>query len=205
MTHKTTSILSHLPATRIQIHTDGSCKGNPGPGGYAAHIRHYEDGDLIQGRIVRGGTTVTTNNRMELEAAVQALLAVSGDEAAPVFILSDSIYVVTGAMVWLAGWKAKNWRNSDKKSVKNADLWRQLDALIDGRGVHFIHVKGHNGDPMNEDVDQIAQGEAERFVQIALEELLASFDDAEALPSVVVPKHVGAAMRIEISTAPEAP
>ena len=194
MSKQVQTLLDRLPATRIQVHADGSCKGNPGPGGYAAHIRRYETGNLVHDQIIKGGDNATTNNRMELEAAIQALSAISGDETAPIFICTDSAYVVQGMNAWIEGWKAKGWRGSDKKPVKNIELWRQLDALAEGRNVHFIHVKGHAGDPMNEEVDEIAQGEAQKRVQSALEARLSAFGDYGAQP---VPQGVGAALRIE--------
>jgi ribonuclease HI len=137
------------------IFTDGACLGNPGPGGYAAVITIAGEEQIIVGR-----DPTTTNNKMEMTAAIKALEAVSKD--VPIVIHSDSQYVIKGATEWLRGWKAKGWRKADGKLVMNQDLWQQMDALMVGREVTWKWVKGHAGHPENERVDQLANWEAVR-------------------------------------------
>jgi ribonuclease HI len=137
------------------IFTDGACLGNPGPGGYAAVITIACDEQIIVGR-----DRSTTNNKMEMTAAIKALEAVSKD--LPIVIHSDSQYVIKGATEWLRGWKAKGWRKADGKPVMNQDLWMQMDALMVGRQITWKWVKGHAGHPENERVDSLANWEAVR-------------------------------------------
>jgi ribonuclease HI len=137
------------------IFTDGACLGNPGPGGYAAVITIAGEEQIIVGR-----DPTTTNNKMEMTAAIKALEAVSKD--VPIVIHSDSQYVIKGATEWLRGWKAKVWRKADGKPVMNQDLWMQMDALMVGRKITWKWVKGHAGHPENERVDQLANWEAVR-------------------------------------------
>jgi ribonuclease HI len=137
------------------VFTDGACIKNPGPGGNAALI-------ISNGaeRIVTGSDTVTTNNRMELTAAIKALEAVP-DTATIVLIHSDSRYVIDGVTKWLPGWKAKRWRKADGKPVLNQNLWMHLDELVSGRSITWQWVKGHAGHEQNERVDALASTEAE--------------------------------------------
>lgn len=137
------------------VFTDGACIKNPGPGGYAALI-------ISSGaeRIVTGNDTVTTNNKMELTAAIKALEAIP-DTATIILIHSDSRYVIDGVTKWLPGWKAKGWRKADGKPVLNQDLWMQLEQLISGRQIAWKWVKGHAGHEQNERVDGLANAEAE--------------------------------------------
>jgi ribonuclease HI len=137
------------------IFTDGACLGNPGPGGYAAVITIAGDEQIIVGR-----DRSTTNNKMEMTAAIKALEAVSKD--LPIVIHSDSQYVIKGATEWLRGWKAKGWRKADGKPVMNQDLWMQMDALMVVRQITWKWVKGHAGHPENERVDSLANWEAVR-------------------------------------------
>jgi ribonuclease HI len=137
------------------IFTDGACLGNPGPGGYAAVITIAGEEQIIVGR-----DPTTTNNKMEMTAAIKALEAVS--KALPIVIHSDSQYVIKGATEWLRGWKAKGWRKAEGKPVMNQDLWQQMDALMVGREVTWKWVKGHASHPENERVDQLANWEAVR-------------------------------------------
>ena len=137
------------------IFTDGACLGNPGPGGYAAVITIAGDEQIIVGR-----DRSTTNNKMEMTAAIKALEAVSKD--LPIVIHSDSQYVIKGATEWLRGWKAKGWRKADGKPVMNQDLWMQIDVLMVGRQISWKWVKGHAGHPENERVDSLANWEAVR-------------------------------------------
>ena len=138
----------------VQIHTDGACKGNPGPGGWGVL--------MSAGGVERelfGGALGTTNNRMELIAVIEALTALAAQTApCQVVLFLDSEYVRKGITEWIAGWKARGWRTAAKQPVKNAELWRQLDALVDAT-VHKIDwrwVKGHSGDCGNERADALA-------------------------------------------------
>jgi len=135
--------------TEVTIYTDGACRGNPGPGGWGAL--------LISGghrRELSGSESHTTNNRMELMAAIEALRALKRPVQATLF--TDSKYVATGISQWLPQWKARGWRTADKKPVKNQDLWEALDAECARHKVDWRWVKGHAGDVGNERVDQLA-------------------------------------------------
>nr|WP_267897949.1 ribonuclease HI [Stagnimonas aquatica] len=133
----------------VLIHTDGACRGNPGPGGWGARLE-------FNGKVKElcGGEDDTTNNRMELMAAIQALEALK--EPCRVTLYTDSNYVRSGITEWLRGWKAKGWRTADKKPVKNQDLWQRLDAAASAHEVDWRWVKGHAGDPGNEAADRLA-------------------------------------------------
>lgn len=133
----------------VLIHTDGACRGNPGPGGWGARLE-------FNGKVKElcGGEDDTTNNRMELMAAIQALEALK--EPCRVTLYTDSNYVRSGITEWLKGWKAKGWRTADKKPVKNQDLWQRLDAAAATHEVDWRWVKGHAGDPGNEAADRLA-------------------------------------------------
>ena len=132
----------------IEIFTDGACAGNPGPGGWGVLI---VDGE--QRMELYGGESNTTNNRMELNAAIEALRATSG----PVHLYTDSQYVKNGITEWIRGWKRNGWRTADRKPVKNQDLWRALDEAIENRSVEWRWVRGHNGHPENERADALAR------------------------------------------------
>jgi ribonuclease HI len=136
------------------IFTDGACLGNPGPGGYAAVVTIAGEEQIIVGR-----DRSTTNNKMEMTAAIKALGAVP--QGLPIVIHSDSQYVIKGATEWLRGWKAKGWRKADGKPVLNQDLWMQMDAAMVGRKITWKWVKGHAGHPENERVDVLANTEAQ--------------------------------------------
>ncbi|RYF79422.1 MAG: ribonuclease HI [Comamonadaceae bacterium] len=135
----------------VVMYTDGACKGNPGPGGWGVWLRSgSHEKELF------GGEAVTTNNRMELMAVIEGLTALK--RPCKVLLYLDSQYVRQGITEWIRGWKAKGWITSSKQPVKNADLWRRLDALVSG-GSHQIEwrwVKGHSGDPGNEKADALA-------------------------------------------------
>ncbi len=136
--------------TPVIIYTDGACSGNPGPGGWGAIL-------MSKGREreIMGGEAHTTNNRMELTAAIRALEALN--RPCTVELHTDSQYVRQGITEWLAGWKARGWRTADKKPVKNEDLWRELDAARARHQVTWRWVKGHAGDPLNERADALAR------------------------------------------------
>ena len=135
----------------VQIYTDGACKGNPGPGGWGVLLRSPAGEKQLY-----GGARVTTNNRMELMAVIEALTALKRPCAVTLYL--DSEYVRKGITEWISGWKARGWRTAAKQPVKNVDLWQQLDALVSGGGhqIDWRWVKGHSGDPGNERADQLA-------------------------------------------------
>ena len=133
----------------IEIYTDGACRGNPGPGGWAATL---EIGEHF--RELSGAESQTTNNRMELTAVIRALAALKRRSKARVH--TDSEYVRRGITEWIVAWKARDWRTADRKPVKNRDLWEQLDALAAAHDVEWRWVKGHSGVPGNERVDALA-------------------------------------------------
>ena len=135
---------------RVTIHTDGACSGNPGPGGWAAVMR-YGDAE----KELSGGAPETTNNRMELMAAIMALEALTRPMAVDLY--TDSTYVRGGITEWLANWKRRNWRTAGKKPVKNVDLWQRLDIAASRHQVAWHWVKGHAGDPCNERADRLAR------------------------------------------------
>jgi len=133
----------------VEIYTDGACSGNPGPGGWGALLL-YGDHE----KEITGGEFETTNNRMELTAAIEALKLLK--RRCTVHLHTDSKYVCEGMTKWIEGWKAKNWRTAAKKPVKNEDLWRALDAAAAKHAIDWKWVKGHNGDPGNERADALA-------------------------------------------------
>ena len=136
--------------TVVVIHTDGACSGNPGPGGWGAVLSFGE-----HVRELNGGEAETTNNRMELMAAIRALEALK--RPCRVAIHTDSVYVRDGITKWINGWKRNGWRTAAKKPVKNQDLWQRLDAALASHRVDWFWVKGHAGDPGNERADLLAR------------------------------------------------
>ena len=134
----------------VHIWTDGACSGNPGPGGWGAVLRYGETEKELS-----GAEAATTNNRMELMAAIEALNALK--KPANVKLHTDSKYVMDGVTKWIHGWKKKGWKTADNKPVKNEDLWRALEAAANRHTVEWQWVKGHAGDPMNERADELAR------------------------------------------------
>ena len=134
---------------QVIVYTDGGCRGNPGPGGWAALLR-YGDHE----RELTGAEAQTTNNRMELMGAIGALEALT--RSSRVALYTDSQYVKKGMTEWLKSWIARGWLTADKKPVKNADLWQRLQTAASGHQVEWHWVRGHNGDPGNERVDALA-------------------------------------------------
>ena len=134
---------------QVIIYTDGACRGNPGPGGWGALIRI----DAIEKEIF-GGQVDTTNNQMELTAAIEGLAALK--ERCSVELYTDSKYVMDGITQWIQNWKKNNWRTAAKKDVKNKELWQKLDQLISQHQVQWHWVKGHSGDAGNETADLLA-------------------------------------------------
>ena len=135
--------------------TDGACSGNPGPGGWGA-VLQAKDGDaLLKERELCGGAAETTNNRMELTAAIEALQTL--ERESKITLITDSVYVKDGITKWLWGWKKNGWRTAAKKPVKNAELWQKLDAAQARHQVTWQWVKGHAGQPENERADALAR------------------------------------------------
>ena len=135
---------------RVAIWTDGACSGNPGPGGWGVVLRYG-----AHEKELKGGERLTTNNRMELIAAIEALESLT--RPCKVSLHTDSQYLRGGVTGWIDGWKRNGWRTSDKKPVKNEDLWRRLDAAAAPHDVDWLWVKGHAGDALNERADQLAR------------------------------------------------
>jgi ribonuclease HI len=133
----------------VEIFTDGACRGNPGPGGWGALLRY---GEVERG--LYGGEPDTTNNRMELQAAIEGLKALS--RRCQVTLTTDSVYVKNGITTWLDGWKKKGWKTAARKPVKNVDLWQALDEQNQRHEVQWHWVKGHSGHRENEMADQLA-------------------------------------------------
>jgi ribonuclease HI len=134
---------------QIEIFTDGACKGNPGPGGWGALLR-YQGAE----KTLRGAEPNTTNNRMELQAAISALAALK--EPCRVTLSTDSQYLRKGITEWMSGWKRNGWKTADKKPVKNQDLWQALDLACARHQVQWLWVKGHSGHRENELADELA-------------------------------------------------
>lgn len=141
---------------RVVIFTDGACRGNPGPGGWGAILRYGE----VE-REISGGVAETTNNRMELMAAIAALEALK--RPLDVDLHTDSTYLRDGITKWIKLWKQREWRTSDKKRVKNIDLWQRLETAQGPHRIEWHWVKGHAGHPENERVDQLARAAAAEF------------------------------------------
>jgi len=139
-----------LSAHRVRIHTDGACSGNPGPGGWGA-ILAWNDHE----RELKGGEPHTTNNRMELTAAIAALDALK--RPCTVDLFTDSQYLRSGITTWITTWKRNGWRTAERKPVKNVDLWQRLDQLLTQHEVHWHWVKGHSGHDLNERADRLAR------------------------------------------------
>ena len=136
-------------------YTDGACSGNPGPGGWGVLMRAVEGGAVVKQRELSGGEAGTTNNRMELLAAIHALEALSKPSA--ITIVTDSAYVKNGLTGWIHSWKRNGWKTSGRKPVKNADLWQRLDAAQMRHEVTWEWVRGHAGHPENERADELAR------------------------------------------------
>ena len=134
----------------VELYTDGACSGNPGPGGWGALLRYKGTEKELS-----GAEPETTNNRMELMAAIEGLKAIK--RACNVTLFTDSKYVLQGATEWVVGWKSRGWKTADKKPVKNQDLWMLLDEQINRHSVTWQWVKGHNGHIENERVDELAR------------------------------------------------
>ncbi|PHS38804.1 MAG: ribonuclease HI [Robiginitomaculum sp.] len=136
---------------KLVIYTDGACSGNPGPGGWGALM-------LYAGREkeLYGGEPDSTNNRMEMLAAIKALESLKPGYAGEIELWTDSKYLKDGITKWIVGWKQRGWKKADKKPVLNMDLWKRLDAVVQGKTIDWLWVKGHAGDPGNERADALA-------------------------------------------------
>jgi ribonuclease HI len=150
----------------LMIHTDGACRGNPGPGGWGVLLNWNGTAKELS-----GSEPDTTNNRMELTAVIMALAALK--RPTPATVQTDSQYVIKGITEWLPAWKARGWRTADRKPVKNQDLWEKLDQLVGQHSLTWQWVKGHSGDPGNERVDELAN--------LAIDAMLAQAQQSKAV------------------------
>jgi ribonuclease HI len=155
--------MSDTPLKRVDIFTDGACSGNPGPGGWGAILRYG-----TREREIAGGEAATTNNRMEMLAAIMALEALT--EPVEAHIHTDSQYLQLGISGWLEAWKARGWKTADKKPVKNVDLWRRLEAAAARHRVRWHWIRGHAGHPENERADRLARQGMKPFLKKKEEE-----------------------------------
>lgn len=135
--------------------TDGACSGNPGPGGWGVVMRAVDGGRVLKERELSGGEPATTNNRMELMAAISALEALTWPSE--ITITTDSAYVKNGVTGWIHGWKRNGWKTADRKPVKNVDLWQRLETAAAPHQVRWEWIKGHAGHPENERADELAR------------------------------------------------
>lgn len=150
-------VAASAPAAHVVMYTDGSCKGNPGPGGWGAWLTSG-----THERELSGGEPLTTNNRMELTAVIEGLTALK--KPSSVVLYTDSQYVRQGITQWIHKWKSRGWKTRDNKPVKNADLWRRLDEVAQQHEIDWRWVRGHAGDPGNEKADALANAGAANFV-----------------------------------------
>ncbi|WBU51788.1 ribonuclease HI [Paracoccus sp. SCSIO 75233] len=141
--------------TELYAWTDGACSGNPGPGGWGVLMRAMRGDEIVKERTLNGGEPETTNNRMELMAAISALETLTRPSA--ITITTDSAYVKNGVTGWIHGWKKNGWKTAAKKPVKNVDLWQRLDAAQGRHRVTWEWIKGHAGHPENERADELAR------------------------------------------------
>ena len=141
--------------TALFAYTDGACSGNPGPGGWGALLIAKRGDDVLRERELKGGEAETTNNRMELMAAIRALEAL--ERPSPITVVTDSAYVKNGVTGWIHGWKRNGWKTSTKKPVKNVDLWQRLDEAQARHDVTWEWIKGHAGHTENERADALAR------------------------------------------------
>ena len=149
---------------KVIIYTDGACSGNPGKGGWGAIlIYNYIDNGVEKQykKVISGGEKLTTNNKMELTAVINALQLLK--MICNVEIFTDSKYVMEGSLKWLQNWKKNGWKGSNKKNVANIELWQKLDELLAKHNIIWHWVKGHNGDKLNEEVDKIARAEIDKI------------------------------------------
>jgi ribonuclease HI len=153
---------SQVSPSHVIIYADGACKGNPGPGGWGALLEFQTPAGTVEKELF-GGEALTTNNRMELLGVIHALKALK--RKCKVIVYTDSQYVQKGVTEWMPGWKMRGWKTAAKAPVKNADLWRELDALRLGHEVAWHWVKGHAGHPGNERADELANRGVADFIK----------------------------------------
>ena len=146
---------------KLYAYTDGACSGNPGPGGCGALLIAKDGDTLLKSRELFGGERNTTNNRMELLAAINALNAL--EMPSTITVVTDSVYVKDGITKWIFGWKSRGWKTAAKKPVKNVELWRDLDAATQRHSVTWEWIKGHAGHEENEKADELARAGMEPF------------------------------------------
>ena len=145
----------------LKAFTDGACSGNPGPGGWGVVLQAINAGEIVKERELSGGAGETTNNQMELMAAISALETL--DRASTITVVTDSSYVKDGVSTWIHGWKRNGWKTAAKKPVKNVELWQRLDAAQARHNVTWEWVKGHAGHPENERADALARAGMETY------------------------------------------
>lgn len=146
---------------KVNIYTDGACSGNPGPGGWGALLIAKKNGLVVSKKEIYGGEQNTTNNRMELMAAIEALSALK--KTSKVTIVTDSKYLKDGMTKWLVQWLANNWKSSTKKQIKNVDLWKKIYNLSEVHEISWAWVKGHDNHEENEKADHLARRGMEKF------------------------------------------
>ncbi|HAD28973.1 MAG TPA: ribonuclease HI [Rhodobacteraceae bacterium] len=146
---------------KLYAYTDGACSGNPGPGGWGALLIAKDGDTLLKSRELFGGERNTTNNRMELLAAINALNAL--EMPSTITVVTDSVYVKDGITKWIFGWKSRGWKTAAKKPVKNVELWKDLDAATQRHSVTWEWIKGHAGHEENEKADELARAGMEPF------------------------------------------
>jgi len=146
---------------KLYAYTDGACSGNPGPGGWGVLLLAKQDDNIIKTRSLSGGAAETTNNQMELTAAIMALEAL--DKPSKITIVTDSSYVKDGITKWIFGWKKNGWKTSAKKAVKNEELWKRLEKATNQHDVNWEWIKGHAGHIENEQADELARNGMEPF------------------------------------------
>ena len=151
----------HMPKHKLVAYTDGACSGNPGPGGWGVLLQAFSNDKVVKERELSSGEKLTTNNKMELRAAIAALEIL--DRTSEITIITDSKYVMNGIQTWLAGWKKNNWKTASKKPVKNEELWKRLDLLCEQHEVNWEWIKGHAGNMGNERVDKLARNAMKPF------------------------------------------
>jgi ribonuclease HI len=146
---------------KLYAYTDGACSGNPGPGGWGVLLLAKDGETVIRSRELSGGEANTTNNRMELLAAINALNAL--EKPSSITVITDSVYVKDGITKWIFGWKSRGWKTATKKPVKNEDLWKCLDVATQQHSVTWEWIKGHAGHEENEKADKLARTGMEPF------------------------------------------
>jgi ribonuclease HI len=151
----------YLHVLELKAFTDGACSGNPGPGGWGVVLQAINAGEIVKERELSGGAGETTNNQMELMAAISALETL--ERASTITVVTDSSYVKDGVSTWIHGWKRNGWKTAAKKPVKNVELWQRLDAAQARHNVTWEWVKGHAGHPENERADALARAGMEPY------------------------------------------